>query len=243
MKEKGVLSKMSIGTMVLIPIVGMCIWAALILKGKQFALRDRLRKADAIIVLAGTRGNINFLHGKICTAVHLYRKGWAPYLIFTGKFSAKVTETPELIPLHELQEAVVKGRLQEKDMSTAAKTWDTSLGASYMRDQALQMGVPSEAILIENEALHTRENAEHVLGLLKHMQICRVILVTSPFHQLRTYLTFRKVLHLYDIEIINYYAETGEWHPATWFLSAEHRKLVSSEMKRIKTYREKGDLI
>src|SRR5437667_4015867 len=132
MKEKGVLSKMSIGTMVLIPMVVMCVWAALILKGKQFALRDRLRKADAIIVLAGTRGNINFLHGKICTAVHLYRKGWAPYLIFTGKFSAKVTETPELIPLHELQEAVVKGRLQENDMSTAAKTRDTSLGASYM---------------------------------------------------------------------------------------------------------------
>ncbi len=243
MKEKGVLGKMSIGTMVLIPIVVMCVWAALVMKGKQFALRDRLRKADAIIVLAGTRGNINFLHGKICTAVHLYRKGWAPSLIFTGKFSAKVTETPQLIPLQELQEAVVKGRLQEKDMSTAAKTWDTSLGANYMRDQALQMGVPPEAIVIENESLHTRENAEHVLGLLKKMQVCRVILVTSPFHQLRTYLTFRKVLHPHGIEIINYYADTGEWHPATWFLSAEHRKLVSSEMKRIKTYREKGDLI
>jgi uncharacterized SAM-binding protein YcdF (DUF218 family) len=243
MKEKGVLGKMSIGTMVLIPIVVMFVWAVLVMKGKQFALRDRLRKADAIIVLAGTRGNINFLHGKICTAVHLYRKGWAPYLIFTGKFSAKVTVTPEHIPLQELQEAVVKGRLQEKDMSIAAKTWDTSLGASYMRDQALQMGVPPEAILIENESLHTRENAEHVLGLLKKMQVCRVILVTSPFHQLRTYLTFRKVLHPHGIEIINYYADTGEWHPATWFLSAEHRKLVSSEMKRIKTYREKGDLI
>jgi uncharacterized SAM-binding protein YcdF (DUF218 family) len=219
------------------------VWAALVMKGKQFALRDRLRKADAIVVLAGTRGNINFLHGKICTAVRLYQKGWAPYLLFTGKFSAKVTETPELIPLQELQKAAVKGRLQEKDISTAAKTWDTSLGASYMRDQAIQMGVPPEAILIENESLHTRENAEHVLGFLKKMQVCRVILVTSPFHQLRTYLTFRKVLHPHGIEIINYYADTGEWHPATWFLSAEHRKLVSSEMKRIKTYREKGDLI
>jgi hypothetical protein len=52
----------------------------------------------------------------------------------------------------------------------------------------------------------------------------------------RTYLTFAKVFQSYGIEIINYYADTGEWHPATWFLSAEHRKLVKSEIERIKKY-------
>lgn len=71
----------------------------------------------------------------------------------------------------------------------------------------------------------------------------RVILVTSPFHQLRTYLTFAKVFQPYNIEIINYYAETGEWHPLTWFLSTQHRKLVKSEQERIKKYRAKGDLL
>ena len=68
----------------------------------------------------------------------------------------------------------------------------------------------------------------------------RVILVTSPFHQLRTYLTFAKVFQSQDIEIINHYADTGEWHPATWFLYAEHRKLVRSEMERIKKYLSLG---
>ena len=236
MNVKKVLSSLSIGTIILMPIIAIFVWAALVMKGKQFALRDRLRKADAIVVLAGTRGNINFLHEKICTAVQLYQKGWAPYLLFTGKFSAKVTETPELIPLQELQEAVVKGRLQEKDVVTAAKTWDTSLGAAYMRDQAILMGVPPEAILIEDESLHTRENAEQVLTILKQKQICRIILVTSPFHQLRTYLTFAKVLSPHSIDIINYYANTGEWHPLTWFLSAKHGKLVESETERIKKY-------
>jgi uncharacterized SAM-binding protein YcdF (DUF218 family) len=62
--------------------------------------------------------------------------------------------------------------------------------------------------------------------LLKKWKIARIILVTSPFHQLRTYLTFAKVLQPYGIEIINYYANTGEWHPATWFLSQEHHKLT-----------------
>src|SRR6266581_1210351 len=135
-----------------------------------------------------------------------------------------------------------RDRLQEKDVAVAANKWDTGLGACYMCDQAIQMGVPPEAILVENESLHTRENAEYVLTFLKQHNMRKVILVTSPFHQLRTYLTFAKVFQPYGIEIINYYADTGEWHPATWFLSTEHRKLVNDETERIKRYREKGDL-
>ena len=73
-------------------------------------------------MLAGTRGNINFFNGKIRTAVHLYQQGWAPYLIFTGKFSVKVTDTPTLFPFEELQRAVSQGRIQEKDVAAAAKT-------------------------------------------------------------------------------------------------------------------------
>lgn len=219
------------------------IWVTYYVKGKQFALRDQLRKADAIVVLAGSRGNIKFLDGKIRTAVRLYHQGWAPYIICSGKFSAKVTDKPNLIPMEELQEAVKQGRIQQKDIANAAKIWDTNLGANYLRDKAISMGVPAEKILIENESLHTRENAEYVLDILRKKNFSHVILVTSPFHQLRTYLTFAKVFQPYNIGITNYYADTGEWHPATWFLRKEHRKLVKGEIKRIKLYRAKGDLL
>lgn len=224
-------------------IISLLLWLTLVQRGKQFALRNRLKSADAIVVLAGTRGNIKFLEGKIRTAVDLYKQGWAPALICVGKFSVKVTETPHLIPLEELQAAVTAGRLQERDISIAARSWDTGLGARYMRDQAVQMGVPDHVILTESESLHTRENAEYTLALLEEHQMRRIILVTSPFHQLRTYLTFAKVFQPHQVEIVNYYAATGEWHPLTWFLSSEHRKLVNSERERIKRYREKGDLL
>jgi uncharacterized SAM-binding protein YcdF (DUF218 family) len=121
--------------------------------------------------------------------------------------------------------------------------WDVGLGATYIRDQAIRKGVPAEDILLEDQSLHTRENGEYVLEILKQHNLRRVILVTSPFHQLKTYLTFAKVFQPYGIEIINYYADTGEWHPATWFFSKEHRQLVKSERERIKIYREKGDLL
>ena len=226
--------------MTLMPFIA---WLIFYLKGKQFALRDRLRKADAIIVLSGTRGDINFLNGKIRTAARLLRQGWAPYLIVSGKISVKVTETLMPIPEDELQVAAINGRIQQEDVAVATTEWDTSLGAYYMYNHAVQRGVPPETILVENESLQTRENAEYTLGFLKERHMSKVILVTSPFHQLRTYLTFMKVFQPHGIEIINYYADTGEWHPATWFLTTEYRKLVSSETERIKKYREKGDLL
>jgi uncharacterized SAM-binding protein YcdF (DUF218 family) len=239
-KNKFVASIIGISFLALMPIIT---WMILFVRGKQFAVRDRLRKADAIIILAGTRGNIKFLNGKIRTGVHLYQQGWAPYLITSGKFSLKITESPALVPIAELEKAASEGRIEQKDIAKAAQTWDTSLGATYIRDQAIKLGVPPEAILLEQESLHTRENAECVLEILKKHNMHRVILVTSPFHQLRTYLTFAKVFQPYNIEIINYYAETGEWHPLTWFLSSQHRKLVKSEQERIKKYRAKGDLL
>lgn len=226
-----------------IMIFGLIFWAVLYIRGRRFALRNRLQKVDAIVVLAGTRGNIKYLDGKIRTAVSLYQQQWGQYIICTGKFSVKVTDTPELIPVEELLEAVQTGRIQEKDVVGAAKSWDVGLGAAYIAEQAIQMGVPPEQIIVENESLHTRENAEYVLDVLKRQNMSRIILVTSPFHQLRTYLTFAKVLSPYGIDIINYYADTGEWHQATWFLSKEHRKLVKSEYERIQLYRKKGDLL
>jgi len=76
-------------------IVSVCLIVEIIfvLRGKQFALRDTLQKADAIVVLAGTRGNIKYLDGKISTAVKLYQDGWAPAIIGCGAFSVKITET------------------------------------------------------------------------------------------------------------------------------------------------------
>jgi uncharacterized SAM-binding protein YcdF (DUF218 family) len=98
----------------LVTVVIGILWIALVIQGRQFAIRDRLQKADAIIVLAGTRGNIKFLQGKIFTAVRLYQ---------------------------------------------------------------------AQAVLVEQEALRTRENAEYMLRLLKQHQMRSIILVTSPFHQ------------------------------------------------------------
>src|SRR5258708_3842576 len=155
-------------------------WLTLYLQGKRFALRDHLQHADAIVALAGTRGNIKFLDGKTDTAVRLYRAGWAPKLLFAGRFSAKVTDTPQLIPREELELAAVTGRIERQNVPAAAQTWDVSLGACYMRDRAIQLGVPAKDILVESASLHTLENAQFTAKALAERGMRSVILVTSP---------------------------------------------------------------
>jgi uncharacterized SAM-binding protein YcdF (DUF218 family) len=204
--------------------------------GQRVALRDPLRPADVIVAVAGTRGNLAYLDAKIRTAVRLYCDGWAPRILFSGRFSRKVGDHFAPIPVDELEEAVAHGRIDPSDLSFARETWDMGLGARYMRDRAIALGVPADRIITEEQSLHTRENAAFTASLVAEYAMKRIILVTSPFHQLRTYRAFREALPHSTVEIINYHAETSEWHPTRWFLSAAARQLVMGELRRIRKY-------
>jgi len=109
------------------------------------------------------------------------------------------------------------------------------------------MGYPYAELLsiLDNEAAMFPHRLFRCINHRRRLEVARRDRRRQAFGalHLRTYLTFAKVLQPYGIEILNSYADTGEWHPATWFLSAEHRNLVKSEIKRIKKYREKDDLL
>lgn len=218
-------------------------WITLYSLGRRFALRDQLQHADAIVSLAGTVGNLAFLDSKIATAVRLYRENWAPIILFSGRFSHMATDTPRLMPKAELMAAVHAGRIDSKTAIDAADSWDIDLDAEYMRQRAIEVGIPPDAILTESRSLNTYENAAFTVSLLADRGARRVILVTSPFHQLRSYLTFAKVYHERGIDVINYYANTSIWRPWTWFFFASNRTLLRGEAARIRTYRSKGDLL
>jgi len=220
--------------------VPIALYVRLYQRGRRFALRDALRSADAIVALAGTRGNLEFLDAKVRTAVRLYQNGWAPRIIFSGRFSKRVNGEPNLIPLSELQDAALGGRISWEDIPVATETWDTALGAAYMRDLATRLGVPAEAILVEDQSLHTTENAWFVARIMQQIGLRRIILVTSPFHQLRAALAVTCALVSQHAELINYHAETRDWHPFVWFLSKRNRQLVTSELERIRKYQGKA---
>ena len=63
--------------------------------------------------------------------------------------------------------------------------------ASAMRDLLVDLGVPGERVLLEEESRNTRENAVHSAELLRAHGFRKVLLITSASHMRRAFAAFR----------------------------------------------------
>ncbi|GGW45125.1 YdcF family protein [Streptomyces galilaeus] len=99
------------------------------------------------------------------TTVDLYRRGMMPLIVFTGATSRT---TQERMPRGE---------------------------AEHYRDRALELGVPTDAILVEPHARNTGQNITLSRALLKEhgIDVSSVLLVSKPYEERRAYATARKL--------------------------------------------------
>lgn len=68
---------------------------------------------------------------------------------------------------------------------------DPTSAAACMRELLEGLGVPTEAIVLEEESRNTRQNATHTVRVATERGIGDVLLVTSPWHMPRAVATFR----------------------------------------------------
>lgn len=116
-------------------------------------------------------------------------------------------------------------------MSGAARDEGVS-NALAMKQMAIAGGVPEASILIEEESQNTLQNAQYVQDIVNDNQIHSIILVTSPYHQRRAYISFREFLGD-DIEIINHSAADSAWRKNGWWSASWSRYLTFSELQKI----------
>ncbi|MET7536467.1 YdcF family protein [Streptomyces sp. NPDC005507] len=98
-------------------------------------------------------------------AVDLYKRGMAPLLVFTGATSPT---TRDRMPRGE---------------------------AVHYRERALELGVPSSAILVEPDARNTGENIRFSKAMLDEagVDVSSVLLISKPYEERRAYATARKL--------------------------------------------------
>lgn len=89
--------------------------------------------------------------------------------------------------------------------------------AAAMRRQALAEGVPDSAIIIDEKAEDTTQNAARTFALLGDVH--RIILVTSPYHQRRASVEFSRAFGK-TVTIVNHPTSTDRLWPQTWWLTA-----------------------
>ncbi|MEU6448530.1 YdcF family protein [Streptomyces sp. NPDC046979] len=107
------------------------------------------------------------------TAAELYERGMAPLIVFTGATSPT---TRERMPRGE---------------------------AVHYRERALELGVPSSAILVEPRARNTGDNIRFSRELLVEagVDVSSVLLISKPYEERRAYATARKLWP--EVEIIS----------------------------------------
>ncbi|MFJ6298699.1 YdcF family protein [Streptomyces griseoviridis] len=107
------------------------------------------------------------------TAVDLYKRGMAPLLVFTGATSPT---TRDRMPRGE---------------------------AVHYRERALELGVPSAAVLVEPRARNTGENIRFSRDVLEEagVEVSSVLLISKPYEERRAYATARKLWP--EVEIVS----------------------------------------
>jgi uncharacterized SAM-binding protein YcdF (DUF218 family) len=145
----------------------------------------------------------------------VFLEGWAPLLIFSGGLGA-----------------ITKDLWSEPEADQFARI-------------AVEMGVPAEQILIENESTNTGENVLFTRRLLeqKGLNPQRFILVQKPYMERRSYATFRKFWPEKDAIVTSPQVTFEEYlrRYSNENLSKEDViGIMVGDLQRIRVYAEKG---
>jgi uncharacterized SAM-binding protein YcdF (DUF218 family) len=106
--------------------------------------------------------------------------------------------------------------------------------------QLLKMGVKEVDIIHENRSTQTAEQARYVAQMAMEKGWKKLILVASPHHQCRAYLTFLKQLPA-GVVLINAPARDLPWFKKeAW---GARFNLLEQEQERIEKYTAQGDLV
>lgn len=110
--------------------------------------------------------------------------------------------------------------------------------AQVMRMLAISLGVPGDAILLEQSAGNTYENVAFVKKILERRGWRRILLVSSPFHMRRSLLTFWRVAP--EIEVVPAPAASSQFYAHGAWATLEQIRGILQEYAAIGYYWWKG---
>lgn len=107
--------------------------------------------------------------------------------------------------------------------------------AFTMKEQALKMGVPEDAFLMETESTSTYENALFSNKIIEDNAFGSVILVTSTYHSRRAKYIFQKILDK-KIKIISCPADVSYFKPESWWSNKKGKRTLIDEYEKLIGY-------
>ena len=148
-------------------------------------------------------------------AAELYHAGWAPYVLPSGRFAKPVGH---FVGVDEAWKDTYAGTYETE--------WD------FLREVLLRAGVPESAVLREDQATYTWENAQFSRKVTDQMglRVDRAILCCKPFHARRALMYYQAAFP--ETEILACPARWPGIDREDWFLTQEGRDTVLGEVHR-----------
>lgn len=134
--------------------------------------------------------------------------------------------TAEAVRLYE------QGYAPSLIFSGAAADPNSPSNAKAMATAAHNAGVPASAIHLDETSANTRQNATNVTQIIHDQGYESIILVTSPYHQRRADIAFRRSLGK-AFTIINHSSYDQNWRRSHWWATDYSRSLTASELQKV----------
>lgn len=175
--------------------------------GRYLIVEHHPQKSDLIVCLAG--GNIE----RGLAAAEAYEKGFAPHIYISRE------ESPDGYEL-------LKGR---------GVNYPESIDLLIMLLEGL--GVPRSAILISDGVVKsTWEEAMAVRELVKRKGFRSLMVITSPTHSRRAWLTYRKVFEDLDVRLLMIPSKYSKFKPEEWWKERRYVRHVIIEYEKLIFY-------
>lgn len=105
-------------------------------------------------------------------------------------------------------------------------------GDVYHALRLIQDHVPEEAILINDQATNTHDEAEQVMEIMLEIDARSALIVTDRFHTRRALATFQHVFSGHDIEL-TMVAPENDFDPTSWWQSRRSKQIAVEYPKMV----------
>jgi uncharacterized SAM-binding protein YcdF (DUF218 family)/glycosyltransferase involved in cell wall biosynthesis len=110
--------------------------------------------------------------------------------------------------------------------------------AKVMRELAMGLGVPQEAIVLESKSASTYENVAFVQAILDAHGWRRILLVSSPYHMRRALLTWKKVAP--GTRVVSTPVPSSQFYAHGWGANLDQVRGIAQEYVAIAVYWWRG---
>jgi uncharacterized SAM-binding protein YcdF (DUF218 family) len=174
--------------------------------GRFFSAANPLQRADAIVVLAGSRVD------RWLEAVDLFKEGWAPRVVLSP------------------------GPLSDLEIKLRGEGLKLPREGDLARDAVISLGVPAEAVSVMPGGVDNTAAEAAALRRALPPGTRRVIVVTSPYHLRRAGYAFRREFAGTGTEIVMHGSRYSEAQPARWWSRRDDIRYLMNEMPKFLAY-------